>query len=231
MSHNQDSFHAILARTKTITFDCYGTLIDWDAGLFRSFAAAFGPSVAERRRELFDAYVRIEADLEAGPFRSYRDLLALVLERLARELNLPLLQDRRCILADLLPTWTPFADTSDALLRLKKRFRLGILSNIDRDQFAGTARHFPVTFDFVVTAEDVRCYKPGLPHFERCLADHADKEAWLHVAQSQFHDGRPANRLDIAFAWINRYNDPADEGIRADAVFPDLRSLADAAAC
>lgn len=226
-----DSIGDILARTRTITFDCYGTLIDWDAGLARSFVDIFGPVVAARRKELFEAYVRIEAEIEGGPYCSYREVLAMVVERLARRFGWDLPPDRRDRLAELLPTWAPFADTHDALSRLKTRYRLGVLSNIDRDLFAGTARRFPIEFDFVVTAQDVRSYKPDLRHFERFLAEHADRESWLHVAQSRFHDGRPANQLGIAFVWINRYNDPVDTMVRANAVYPDLKSLADAAKC
>lgn len=224
-----DSIGDILARTRTITFDCYGTLIDWDAGLSRAFVEIFGPEAAAHRKELFDAHVGVEAEIESGPFRSYREVLATVVERLAYRFKWNLLPGKRGRLAELLPSWTPFADTNDALLRLKKRYRLGVLSNTDRDLFAGTAKHFPIQFDFLVTAQDVRSYKPALPHFERFLGKHGGRGGWLHVAQSQFHDGRPANQVGIAFVWINRYKDPADPMVRAAAEYPDLKSLADAA--
>jgi|CXWL01.1.fsa_nt_gi 2-haloacid dehalogenase len=214
-------------RVKTLIFDCYGTLIDWESGLTRSFVDIFGPQVLTRRGELFEAYVAIEAEIEGGPYRRYRDVLNEVTARLARRLGWDLPADKSNRLPELLPTWTPFSDTNDALLRLKKEFRLGILSNIDRDLFAGTSQHFPVSFDFIVTAEDVRCYKPSLGHFHRMLEQHSDRISTLHVAQSQFHDGRPANALDLAFAWINRYNEPADPKVAADGVYPDLKSLAD----
>ena len=226
-----NSIRDILARTKTISFDCYGTLIDWDAGLARSFVDIFGSTANERRSELFDTYVRAEAEIEGGPYCSYREVLAAVVERVAERFGWDVLPGRRERLAELLPTWTPFADTNAALKRLKTRYRLGVLSNIDHDLFAGTARHFPIEFDFVVTAQDVRQYKPNLAHFERFLAEHGERDGWLHVAQSQFHDGRPANQLGIAFVWINRYNDPVDRSVRSNAVYPDLKSLADAAGC
>lgn len=214
-------------RITTLTFDCYGTLIDWEAGLTRSLADVFGPQAVERRKELFEAYVAAEAEIEGGEYRSYRDVLHEVTHRLGKQFGWPMTRDKCNRLAELLPTWTPFADTGAALARLKRKFRLGILSNVDRDLFADTARHFPVAFDFVVTAEDVQSYKPAQPHFLRMLDHHGDRSTTLHVAQSQFHDGRPANALGIAFAWINRYNDPADPLVRTDGVYADLRSLAD----
>jgi len=226
-SLTEDAFR----RTTTLTFDCYGTLIDWSAGLWRSFAKIFGPSVAERKQEWFDAYVRTEAEIESGPYRPYREILALVTTRLAKQFNLPLPPDHSARLAEMLPRWAPFPDTKDALARLKKKFRLGVLSNIDKDLFADTARQLGVPFDFIVTAEDVRSYKPALGHFH-CLRDkHGGLDSALHVAQSLYHDGVPANELGLAFVWINRYKEPNRTGVRPLAEFPDLRSFADAACC
>lgn len=217
-----------LTDVDALTFDCYGTLIDWEGGLTRSFLDIFGPQALANRQKLFDSYVAIEAEIEGGAYRAYREVLVEVTARLARRLGWELAADKRTRLPELLPTWTPFADTNDALLRLKKKFRLGILSNIDPDLFAGTARQFPVTFDFIVTAQDVQSYKPSLGHFHRMLEKHGDLATTLHVAQSQFHDGRPANALGLAFAWINRYNEPADPGVIAHGVYPDLKTLAEA---
>ncbi len=212
---------------KTLTFDCYGTLIDWEAGLTRSFEQIFGPQALSRRQELFETYVQIEAHIEGGAYRPYREILNEVVGRLGRRYGWKLTAKRRFLLPELLPTWAPFADTNDALKRLKKKYRLGLLSNIDRDLFARTAKQFPIAFDFVVTAQDVQSYKPALGHFHHMLEKHAEKQSTLHVAQSQCHDGRPANELGIAFAWINRYNEPADREVIASGVYPDLKSLAD----
>ncbi len=219
----------VLQRTKTLTFDCYGTLIDWSAGLTRSLSAIFGPQVAKRGQEWFDAYVRAEAEAESGPYRSYRDILALVTERLARQFNLSLPAEAKCKLAELLPGWAPFSDTNDALARLKKRFRLGVLSNIDKDLFEGTAKLLGTRFDFVVTAQDVGSYKPAHGHFERLRDSHGELDRALHVAQSLYHDGAPAADLGLAFVWINRYKEANRTDVRPLAEFTDLGSFAEAA--
>lgn len=224
-----DSIEEMFARTKTITFDCYGTLIDWRAGVESSLVEIFRGAIIHRMHEVFDAYVKSEAELEALPYQPYRQLLSSVVGALGQTFNTPVSTKRRELLAERLPLWKPFADTNDALVRLKKRFRLGILSNIDRDLFERTAAQFDVSFDFVITAEDVRSYKPAHGHFERLLETHAERDTVLHVAQSLFHDGVPAASLDIAYAWINRYNGVNDSTARPLAEYPDLKSLADAA--
>jgi len=225
MSSVQD----VLRHIKTITFDCYGTLIDWSAGLTQSFREIFGAGMVGHEREWVEAYVQIEAEVESGPYRSYREVLAVVIERLARQFNRSLLPERAARLARMLPGWAPFPDTNHALAGLKQRFRLGVLSNVDRDLFAGTAKQFGVAFDFVVTAEDVHSYKPAHGHFQRLIDAHGGSDTALHVAQSLYHDGAPANELGLAFVWINRYKERNNTAVRPLAEFPDLRSFADAA--
>ncbi len=224
-----DALRKTLATVDTLTFDCYGTLIDWDAGLAESLTAIFGAALAGRRNELFDTYNETEATVESEGHQSYRRVLSETVRRLARRFKLDLAAGRAESLAESLPSWKPFPDTNDALTRLKDRYRLGVLSNIDRDLFAGTARHFSVSFDFAVTAEDVGSYKPAPGHFTRLLDRHAERGRVLHVAQSLFHDGEAANRHEIAFVWINRYRHTNETTARPLATFPDLKSLADIA--
>lgn len=212
---------------RTLTFDCYGTLIDWAAGLRQSFLSIFGEDFRNHECEFFDVYVDEEARLEAQPYRPYRQILAGCVARLARRFRLAVPPGGADALAESLGQWKPFPDTADALQRLKKQFRLGVLSNIDRDLFAATRRHLNVEFDFVITAEDVRSYKPGLEHFRRMLLQDGPESRVLHVAQSLFHDGVPAKRLGLAFAWINRYKQQSDARVRPDIEVPDLKSLAD----
>ncbi len=224
------SIKEVLRHTRTITFDCYGTLIDWRTGLNRSLGELFGPAATDRMDELFDAYVRIEAEVEAQAYQPYRQVLATTAVRLARRFGLDLPSERAALLADMLPHWPPFADTNEALARLKSAgYGLGVLSNVDRDLFAGTARQFDVSFDFVITAEDVRAYKPSHTHFERLLAAHAKRDHVLHAAQSLFHDGVPAGKLGIAYVWINQYKDLIETRVNPLAQYPDLASFAEAA--
>lgn len=210
----------------TITFDCYGTLIDWSAGLLGTFREILGGALTGREEEFFEVYVAAEAEIEGRGFQRYCDVLAATVDRLAEHFSVELRLGERTRLAEQLPTWRPFPDTNAALGVLKKRFRLGVLSNIDRDLFAGTADHFDVVFDFVVAAEDVGSYKPGHAHFERLMSSHAPREQVLHVAQSLYHDIAPCNELGIACVWINRYEGSNVDGPKPLATLPDLASLA-----
>lgn len=211
---------------QTLTFDSYGTLIDWSAGLEQSFHAIFGNDFRRHQREFFDVYVEEEAKLEAGAYQTYRAVLAGCVRKLSERFGLSFPPSKADDLAESLTSWKPFRDTNDALIKLKKKFRLGVLSNIDRDLFRGTARHFAVEFDFVITAEDVRSYKPAWGHFQRMLTSEGPAARVLHVAQSIFHDGGPAQQLGLAFAWINRYKQVNSTSIRPSVEVPDLKSLA-----
>jgi len=222
-----ESLRDVFARVTTITFDCYGTLIDWDKGLRQSLSDLFDNHPAVQTEEFLHVYMETEAQVEAEKFRDYRDVLTEVAIRLAKRFSIALPEGRAATLADLLPTWTPFSDTNDALTRLKKKYKLGVLSNVDRDLFAETATQFPVEFDFIVTAQDVGSYKPSPGHFAKLFTQHAPREETLHVAQSLFHDGAPARDLDLAFVWINRYNDSTIEAIPMVAEFGDLKSFAE----
>ena len=220
----------VLPRITTITFDCYGTLIDWKGGLASSFRGLLGSVVDERQMDVFDAYVGIEAEEEAGAFRGYREILQAVAVRMGERFGVGVDSEQANAFAESLPGWTPFADTNDALVRLKRRFRLGVLSNVDHDLFAGTCRHFDVAFDFVVTAEDVGSYKPALGHFYRYFGEHGGAAVeTLHVAQSLFHDGAPAGELGLAYVWINRYKQVNETKVAPLAEFSDLSGLARAA--
>ena len=214
------------ANIRTLTFDCYGTLIDWSAGLEQSLLAIFGDDFRRHQREFFDAYVDEEAKLEAGEYQSYRRVLAGCVQRLAERFGLSFPASKADDLAESLTSWKPFADTNDALVALEKKFRLGVLSNIDRDLFRGTSKHFAVEFDFVITAEDVRSYKPRLAHFQHMLATEGPVPQVLHVAQSLFHDGVPAQELGLAFAWVNRYKQVNATSVRPTVEMPNLKSLA-----
>lgn len=214
-----------------LTFDCYGTLIDWRGGIsdaFTRLGVAVGRSVD--RDQILDLHARIEPEIQQQGFRPYREVLDLLAVRIATELGIEIPEEQRHFLSESLPEWPPFADTGPALERLHDAgYRLGILSNVDDDLLAGTLRHFPVDFDLLITAQQVGSYKPALGHF-RQAQQQIGKSPWIHVAQSLFHDVEPAALLQVPVVWINRLQeDPYSEAHPLTA-YPDMASFAGQAA-
>ena len=209
-----------------VTFDCYGTLIDWESGIAGAFRDA---GLDADRDAVLRAYAKHEPIAERPPFRPYREVLADTARRVAHALGREI--DDGSFLAESLPSWNPFPDTNAALERLRGAgCRLGILSNVDDDLLAETRKHFTVDFDLVITAKQVRSYKPGHAHF--LAARNAIGGArWLHAAESNFHDIVPANVLGIENAWINRRGAPMlAGGVPTLGEFGDLAALAAAIA-
>ena len=213
-------------RYDIVTFDCYGTLIDWESGISDAFLrAAREDGIELRRDEVLGAYARIEPVVEREQFRLYRDVLTETAARVARALGWPLAYERGTFLADSLRDWKPFPDTNPALERLRAAgHQLGVLSNIDDDLFAATRRHFTVDFDLLVTAQQVRSYKPGHAHFLKAKEKIGEKR-WLHAAQSNFHDIAPATALGIDNAWVNRKNETG--GVQPTYEVRDMAGLAE----
>ena len=212
-----------------ITFDCYGTLIDWETGISGALIAeAARDGVMLDRDAIIEAYLHVEPEVESGTFAGYREVLTQTAREVAHRLGWSLDPSRAHFLADSLPSWQPFADTLPALRRLGSRYRLGILSNVDDDLIAGTLKHFNgVHFDLVVTAQQVNSYKPAYAHFE-VARRRLGVARWLHAAQSYFHDIVPATALKVPVIWVNR----KDEALNADGPQPtsqvrDLAGLAD----
>jgi 2-haloalkanoic acid dehalogenase type II len=211
-----------------VTFDCYGTLIDWERGIRNAFAAE-----AVKIGRPVDAaaavrlYVEIEREVEQEPYRLYREVLAETARRVAARLGWPLPPDRAGFLAESLPAWPQFPDVNHALRRLVAAgYRLGILSNVDDDLLAWSRRHIMAMFEIVVTAQQVRSYKPAHGHF---LAARAliGEQPWLHAAQSYVHDVVPCRELEIPVAWINRKREAPAGPARPDRELPTLKELAD----
>ncbi|HEV8609899.1 MAG TPA: HAD-IA family hydrolase [Thermoanaerobaculia bacterium] len=215
-------------RYDLVTFDCYGTLIDWEDGIASAFVreAAEDGVVLDRAR-ILAAYHELEPEIEATEYRAYRDVLAATAMRVAQRLGWPLTGERTRFLPDSLPGWKPFPDTNPALERLAAAgHRLGILSNVDDDLLGETRRHFPVAFDIVVTAQQVGSYKPAHGHFLEALR-RIGSDRWLHAAQSFFHDVVPARELGIAVAWINRKAERPTGDVAADVELRNLTELAE----
>ena len=224
-------------RFEWMSFDCYGTLLDWETGISGAVGEVLeSHGLRMLRGEILGLYSDIEPRVQQGSesFLKYREVLRRVMEQMGRELGIELSESEVGCLADSLPDWPVFPDTVGALRVLKERYRLAVISNVDDDLFAGTAEALEVEFEAVVTAEQVGSYKPDMRNFNVAMERMGvEKERWLHVAESRYHDIGPANRLGIASVWVNR----ADRGggtRRSDAVpdveVPDLGALARMAA-
>jgi 2-haloacid dehalogenase len=220
-----------------LTFDCYGTLIDWETGILTGLRLVLVAHDVERDDdELLETYARHEARLEAGPYLPYREVLAGSLRGLAEELGFKPSDDEVLGFSRSVGNWPAFGDSGDALRQLKRRFRLGVITNCDDDLFAASDRRLGVEFDWVVTAQEARSYKPAVRNFELALERiDVPRERILHVAQSLFHDHVPAKRLGLTTVWINRR--AGREGFGAtppataepDLTVPDMRTFADLA--
>ena len=211
-----------LSDFKALSFDCYGTLIDWETGLLEALRPLSERTGASPEAVL-DAYGPIEHAVEEEyPGLRYSELLERVYERLADRFGVPAITEEARAFGQSVGDWPAFPDSAEALEYLKGHFKLIILSNVDRASFAGSNRRLRVEFDEILTAEEIGSYKPDLRNFE-FLLDRLDqrgiaKSELLHVAQSLFHDHVPANRMGIASAWIDRRHDKVGGGA---TVLPD----------
>jgi 2-haloacid dehalogenase len=226
------------AQFEWLSFDCYGTLIDWESGILgylRPLLRQKGCAIADA--EVLSLYSEFEPREQSGEYRSYREVLASVVRDFARELHFDVTEAEAAGLADCNPGWEPFADTVPALHRLHSRYKLAILSNIDGDLFAYSARKLQIPFDCVVTAQQARSYKPSLRNFEMLLERLAiPRDRLLHVAESLYHDVGPARSLGIATVWVNRRQGKASAAsklaeARPDVEVPDVGRLAELADC
>lgn len=229
-----------------LTFDCYGTLIDWEAGIVAALrtvlpaGAGAGVGDGDDAEALLVEYANAEAAIEAGGYRRYREIAGEAMAAVARAHGAEPTPDDVARLGGSVVDWPAFPDSHDALARLKTRFRLGVLTNCDDDLFAASAARLGVDFDWVVTAQQVGSYKPDERNFtallERLGADGVPQSRILHVAQSLFHDHAPAQRLGFRTVWIDRRHDRSGAGAtppadaRPDATFPSMAAFAAAAA-
>jgi len=214
-----------LGRFKVLTFDCYGTLIDWETGIFsalRPILAAHGKPVTDST--LLEMYSTLEAEAEQGEFQPYREVLHSVVRGFGQRLGFTPTPAEMRSLPESLATWRPFPDTVPALRELKKRYQLAVISNVDDDLFAPTAQQLKVPFNHVITAGQARCYKPCLEIFKTALNRiGVPLGQVLHVAQSIYHDVIPAKSLGISTVWINRPSPrPGAGASKAASANPDL---------
>ncbi len=224
-------------RFEALTFDCYGTLIDWETGILAWLRAVLEPrGVGTSDDELLESFAREEAALEAGPYLRYREVLGLALRGVSAKFGVEPSPEEVDRFGGSVGAWPAFPDSVDALARLKERFRLGVITNCDDDLFAASNRRLGVTFDWVVTAQQVGSYKPSPRNFQVALERVGlPPDRILHVAQSLFHDHVPAKGFGLSTAWIDRRHDRAGFGATPpataspDATYPSMAAFADAA--
>jgi 2-haloacid dehalogenase len=224
-----------------ISFDCYGTLIDWESGILPTLRRVLtNHDRAIPDTGILELFGEFEACAETGPYQRYRDVLQSVVRDFAARFHFEASPEEIRSLEESVPTWPPFADTVPALLQLKKRYKLVIISNIDDNLFAETRKHLGMNFDAVITAEQAGTYKPSINNFQMALRTLAlPPSQLLHSGQSIFHDIVPARSLGISTVWVNRKSArPGIGAVRTSAApaaerLPDLEvpDLASLAAC
>jgi len=225
------------SRFEFLTFDCYGTLINWEEGILRCLHRILANHGKDPdNATILQLYGDFEASAEQGEYRRYREVLRSVVQRFGEELGFAPTENEVSSLPDSLTNWKPWPDTVGALRELQKQFRLAIISNVDDDLFAGTRTQLEVSFDQIVTAQQAEAYKPSLKIFELALSRiGVPADRILHVGQSVYHDVIPAQSLGLATVWVNRPSARTGVGaVKAIEGRPDLQvsSLVElAAAC
>ncbi|MCK4781419.1 haloacid dehalogenase type II [Candidatus Parcubacteria bacterium] len=216
-----------------LTFDCYGTLIDWEGGILTALKPVFvNHNINLNDNQILELYAEFESEIEKGEFIKYKEVLREIMQKFGNRLGFTPSSFEKDCLVNSLGDWKPFPDTVEALQALKKKFKLAIISNIDDDLFALSAKHLIVKFDYVITAEQVKSYKPSLENFKFAI----DKmgiapEKILHIAQSIYHDIIPAKALGLSSVWVNRKKDKEGSGATPSATsqpdfeVPNLKTL------
>jgi 2-haloacid dehalogenase len=196
-----------------VTFDVYGTLIDWEGGAWQAFedeAARDGFTID--RDQLIPLFHEIQKEIQSGSYELYAEVLRRTAVRIAKDLGWPLEPSRSGFLPDSVSRWEPFRETNAQLDRFAKKFNIGLISNIDDKLLGLTRRHFRTDFDLVVTAQQVRSYKPDPAHFTECERRIGGKRGWVHVAASYYHDVEPCLKKKVPVIWVNRHREKLEPG-------------------
>ena len=220
---------------EVVSFDCYGTLIDWERGILPPLKQLLSNREIDFSDDgTLELFAEFESELEKdeNDYIEYRKILQEIVKRFGQRFNFQPTATEINSLVDSLKNWQPFPDTVAALSALKQKYKLAVISNIDDDLFAGTAKHLKVEFDWLITAEKVRSYKPSIRNFEIALETMGiPPEKLLHVAQSVYHDIVPATSMGISTVWVNRRHDKTGFGAtmpasgKPDLEVPDLKTL------
>ena len=212
------------------SFDCYGTLIDWEEGILRDLGGVLrSHGVDFEREDLLSLYALYEKEIEKD-YRPYSEVLVLTAEKVLRRFGLNPTEEEKNVLVEGITSWPPFDDVKTSLEKIKKHSKIAIISNIDNWMIEKSIEKMGVRFDFVVTAEMVKAYKPSLRVFEAAMETFGvSKSQWIHVGQSVFHDIIPAKRMGIRTVRLLRRGYGATPKVeeKADYTFRDLSELAE----
>jgi 2-haloacid dehalogenase/putative hydrolase of the HAD superfamily len=188
-----------------VTFDVYGTLIDWETGVYDAFVAeAERDGFTIERDELIPLFHEIQRQIQAGSYELYAEVLRRTAVQIAKKLGWPLEPSRAGFLPDSVQRWPTFKETNSVLTKIAKKHKVGLISNIDDKLLGLTRRHIPLDFDLVVTAQQVRSYKPDPAHFTECERRIGGKKGWVHVAASYYYDVEPCVKKKVPVVWVNR---------------------------
>jgi 2-haloacid dehalogenase/putative hydrolase of the HAD superfamily len=211
-----------------VTFDVYGTLIDWETGIYEAFAKEAARDDFEiDRAQLIPLFHEISREIEGGSYELYAEVLRRTAIEIAKRLEWPLEPSRSGFLPDSVQRWAPFKETNTQLQKLSKKYKLGLLSNIDDKLLGQTRRHIPTDFDLVVTAQQVRSYKPEPAHFTECARRIGGKRGWVHVAASYYHDVLPCIKARVPVIWVNRSKETLESSQKKPTL--EVASLKEAA--
>lgn len=219
---------AIPKNVTFVTFDVYGTLIDWETGIYEAFAKeAQRDGFTIERNVLIPLFHEVSKEVESGSYELYAEVLRRTAVEIAKRLEWSLEPSRSGFLPDSVQRWAPFKETNIQLGKLAKKYQLGLLSNIDDKLLGQTRRHIPTDFDLVVTAQQVRSYKPEPAHFVECARRMGTKKGWVHVASSHYHDIAPCIKQRVPVIWVNRTKETLDSSQKKPtAEVPTLREAA-----
>lgn len=224
-----------LADFEVLTFDCYGTLIDWETGIWDALHSVFASHrIQIEVDQALELYGELEAEVEQEPYREYKKVLSTVLNRLGLRLGFVPTSAELESFSRSVKNWPAFPDSSRALQKLEQKYKLAIISNIDDDLFAFSAERLQTNFEWIITAQQVKSYKPSLNNFQFAFERIAvPQNKILHVAQSLYHDMVPAKALGLSTVWINRRRDKLGFGatppaqVDVDLEVPNMQVLAD----
>ena len=191
-----------------VTFDVYGTLIDWEDGIYRAFKReADRDGFTIDKDVILPLFHEISREIEGGSYELYAEVLRRTALEIAKRIDWPLEPSRSGFLPDSVQRWMPFKETAAQLRKFSPKFQAGLVANIDDKLLGQTRRHIPIDFDLVVTAQQVRSYKPDPAHFKECERRVGGKKGWVHIAASHYHDIEPCVKAKIPVIWVNRHKE------------------------